>query len=230
MPMPVGTNYSWSTSDNFRLLSDERKIPPYFRPQHRPLVNVSGTHITTKSVCQPRYIEISVMKTAVGLNGVAIIQEEKLNILSALGDTGKEYVSALELATKLNSRQLVYNRTGHASPASLDDGDRCAAINKEAYNWALGQLSDLQRTRFEKFGTPMVMGKDIKPFPPAGPWFIWNYLKYEKQAGAVQVSAYYAFYDLDANPYGAGNHYCKLLSPARALEWMLVDGLRPASA
>jgi hypothetical protein len=34
--------------------------------------------------------------------------------------------------------------------------------------------------------------------------------------------------DLTASIYpdSAGYHYCKLLSPARAMEWIYVDGLR----
>lgn len=64
------------------------------------------------------------------------------------------------------------------------------------------------------------------PTHPCRPWWIWNYLKYDKKPDSMQLSSYYAFYSLTANPYGAGNHYCKLLSPARALEWIVIDGLR----
>ncbi len=74
------------------------------------------------------------------------------------------------------------------------------------------------------------MGPDTKPTIPAGPWWIWSYLDFSPNGNCVSVSSYYAFFNLQANEYGRGNHYCKLLSPARALEWILVDGLRPISA
>ena len=75
------------------------------------------------------------------------------------------------------------------------------------------------------------MANDMKPFPPAGPWWIWNYLQYTKNtttAGkpTLDVASWYAFYSTSGLAYGAGNHYCKLLSPARAMEWIYTDSLK----
>ena len=80
--------------------------------------------------------------------------------------------------------------------------------------------------RFAAKGIPLVMVADKKPTPPAGPWWIWNYLQYSATPASLEVQSWFAFYSLSSNPYGAGNHYCKLLSPARALEHIFIDGLR----
>lgn len=77
-----------------------------------------------------RFIEISVTDTAIGLNGYEIIKEEKTNILNKFSDLGDKFVSAIEIGTKLASRQLIFNKTDKASPDSLDSGDRCANINE----------------------------------------------------------------------------------------------------
>jgi hypothetical protein len=227
-PMPEGFD-DWDVANEFHLLSDEESIPPYYREKHRPEISVDGFKIRSSSVTQLRYTKLSVTETQAGLNGYAIIKEETSALLNNLADDGDDYVSAIEIATKLASRQLVYNRTGADAPESLDDGVRCKFINDAAYNLAMRSASDAARSRFEKSGRPLVNVADVKPFPPAGPWWIWNYLTYNDKGDRMEVSSYYAFYSLSASDYGAGNHYCKLLSPARALEWIYTDGLRSAT-
>ena len=70
------------------------------------------------------------------------------------------------------------------------------------------------------------MAADRKPLIPAGPFWIWAYMDYTPVGAQVNVTSYFAFFSLAANPYGAGNHYCHLLSPARAMEWLYTDALR----
>jgi hypothetical protein len=226
-PMPDGTNYAWATANEFHLVSDEETIPPYFRHKHRPNITVEGNTISSVSVSQLRFVKYTTEQAALGLNGDIILKEEKLGIMNTLPDDGSDYVSAIEISTKLASRQLVYNTTGVVNPPdSLDDGDRCKAINQAAYDWALNRAGAAAKTRFTKYGLPMVMQADKKPPIGIGPYWIWTYLDITVTATEADVTSYYAYYDLAANPYGAGNHYCKLLSPARALEWIYVDGLR----
>ena len=132
-------------------------------------------------MAQLRYVEVSVSQSGIGLDGYAIIKEEKCHVLadaphgiqtaaaaaasgltgflggSGGGDVGKAYVSAIEIGTKMASRQLVFNKTsaadgGPPAPDSLDDGDRCASINAQAYAWALGAASPAARQRHEQHG------------------------------------------------------------------------------
>lgn len=233
-PMPAGYDV-WKISNQFRMLSDEELIPPYYRQKHRPNVTLAtdGRTLLGSTIAQLRYIQVSVAATAAGLNGWAIIREEKAGVLSQPGfvDDGVAPVSAIEIGTKLASRQLAYQTTGASAPASLDDGDRCRSVNQAAYNLALAAASPTARARCQAKGRRLLMGPDRKPTPPAGPWWIWNYLDFaEAGSGDVEVRSWYAFYPLSGPAYGAGNHYCKLLSPARALEWVYTDCLRPVLA
>lgn len=224
-PLPSATK--WQVHNDFFMLSDEDKIPPYYRDKHRPNVTLDSNgvlHGTT--VAQLRYTELTPGQTGFGTNGWEIVKEEKTAVIRDVPDDGRDFTSAIEIATKLASRQLGWSQLGVDSPDSLDDGDRCKMINQAAYDLALKSASSEARNRFNSAGRPMKMVTDTKPFPPAGPWWIWNYLQFNDKGSAVEVSSYYAFYSLSAPAYGAGNHYCKLLSPARALEWIYVDSLR----
>eukprot|EP00756_Hemistasia_phaeocysticola_P038525 Hpha_TRINITY_DN16764_c2_g2::TRINITY_DN16764_c2_g2_i1::g.78088::m.78088 len=147
-PLPEGWSFG-SMSNEFHLVSDETKIPPYYRLKHRANTTVSPTVQSTGNkilqsvtIAQLRYVKLTVTETAVGENGYAIIKEEKSGVLNAIKDDGADYTSAIEIATKLASRQIVYNRTNTASPKTLDDGDRCAAINQVAYETALGKAPE----------------------------------------------------------------------------------------
>ncbi len=231
---PLPENWSVvSTSNEFHLLSDEKKIPPYYRGKHRAAIQVVDSNrkqLSTSTITQLRYVEVSVTEAAAGLNGYAIITEELNAVLDRVEDDGKNFVSAIEIATKMVSRQKACNVTGQDSyPDSLDDGDRCAEINRQAIDLALNQgCSESCRQRYESQGTPLRVVSDRKPFPPAGPWWIFNYLSFQRNetSHTMDVSSWYAFYSTSGLKYGARNHYCKLLSPARALEWIMIDSLR----
>ena len=227
-PLPEGV--TWAKAQNeFRLLSDEDLIPPYYRSKHRPTISFHQG-IASSSITQLRYVQVSVVQTLAGLNGWEIIKEEKAGVLAdnrlALQDDGAAPTSAIEIATKLASRELVFNTTGHSSSPELDEGDRCKDINQAAYQLALHAASAKAASRYNQTGRPLIMVADKKPTPPAGPWWIWNYLHFEDTPKGTEVSSWYAFYPMSGPSYGAGNHYCKLLSPARALEWIYTDGLR----
>ncbi len=74
----------------------------------------------------------------------------------------------------------------------------------------------------------MVMGDDLGPYN-AGPLWIYNSMKYEMAKDKSKYTVQAPMMHTPDN-YGisqaAGFHYCKVLSPARALEWIMIDSLR----
>jgi hypothetical protein len=229
-PMPAGFD-SWSVSNEFHMLTDESGIPPYYRNKHRPHVSVGADNeMISGTVSQLRYVELTVTGTDVGENGYEIIKEEKAGVLGngVFVDDGSVHGAASEIATKIASRQHAWNATGTDAPDSLDDGDRCKTINQAAYDLALASASPEALARFQEKGRPLVMVADKAPAISGGPWWIWTYMGWnDKGVEGVEVQSIYIFVSLSGLAYGAGNHYCKLLSPARALEWIYTDSLRP---
>jgi len=160
-------------------------------------------------------------------------------------DTGYLPITANELKTKIKSRQAIWEAAGLKNvsyvetdgfPKDGGSGDRCAEINQAAIDWALTMLPQKTRERYEEYGQKLTVGPDIGTCA-AGPCWIWDPLRFKKDndANVVNVQSV-GFPSENKNNYpcgegkllpcSAGFHYCKLLSPARALEWMYVDGLK----
>ena len=82
--------------------------------------------------------------------------------------------------------------------------------------------------RFKSYGQPYTIGLDIDVCP-AGPCWIWKELQYNTTASGDAVELRSPQFSTATDfplPKTAGFHYCKVLSPARAMEWIYVDGLR----
>ena len=146
-----------------------------------------------------------------------------------------------------NNTAAVNNEEG----STFDDLDsnklgNCASINAKAIEYALDHALERSRTRYEKYGQKMVSTTDgDKKVCPAGPCWIWASLEYNGRRGDNDIIIKSpAFPYKNTNPFPcdeklypkddrrevlpctAGMHYCKLLSPARVMEWLMVDSLR----
>ena len=161
-------------------------------------------------------------------------------------DTGYLPISATELKTKLKSRQAVWEAAGvqNVSRTNTDitvgEGgvsDRCREINDAAINWAKATVGAKTLERYNKYGQQLVSAPDAYAVCPGGPCWIWDPLRFKKddEQNTAAITAV-AFSEPNTNPFPcgegkalpcpAGMHYCMLFSPARAVEWMYVDGLR----
>jgi hypothetical protein len=122
----------------------------------------------------------------------------------------------------------------------------CAAINNESIEYAINNAPLGSINRYNNYGQKMVISTDgDKKVCTAGPCWIWASLEYngKNKKGDVTIKSP-AFPYKNSNPYPcdeklypkddrkevlpctAGMHYCKLLSPARVMEWIMVDSLR----
>lgn len=147
-------------------------------------------------------------------------------------DTGFFPIAAYSLRCKLNSRQSFWSHGGVPDPNfnSTDGPSRGKPINEAAFRWSLVESDTTTRQRFEALGQPMRMQSDTLR-PAVGPLWIWSYPGYHYlQQGDQQVygvSSTVMKTPLDYPiPAARGFHYCQLLSPAAAMEWIYIDGLR----
>eukprot|EP00746_Dinoflagellata_sp_MGD_P049346 gnl/MRDRNA2_/MRDRNA2_222997_c0_seq1.p1 gnl/MRDRNA2_/MRDRNA2_222997_c0~~gnl/MRDRNA2_/MRDRNA2_222997_c0_seq1.p1 ORF type:complete len:547 (-),score=83.71 gnl/MRDRNA2_/MRDRNA2_222997_c0_seq1:14-1654(-) len=155
-------------------------------------------------------------------------------------DTALTFTSAQEIGTKLASRQCsLITGAGIDANFSVDDPDFCAQANQKAYDWALANAPAHTAERYQKYGQKMVMGKTRAA--QGGPLFLYSRLQFnvgkDTDKTVTVVSAeqkteidywkkHFPFPRPSSIPDPGCYHYCKLLSPARVMEWMYVDGLR----
>jgi hypothetical protein len=116
----------------------------------------------------------------------------------------------------------------------------CKQINSDAYNWALANATPTTAARFRKYGQQMTFGDDEQK--AGGPLFIDAHVSYksvkQNNTSVLQIKSPMMKTDIDywkntfhiprpkAIPDPGCFHYCKVMTPARAMEWLYTDGLR----
>lgn len=205
-----------------------------------------GCALDVTSVTQPFYGNLPNAATSLAelLGKFPVHESSALKSLLAL-DTGLGPVAATELRGKLKSRQAIWQAAGVANVSfietdtSISKGgkhDICSEINQKAIDWALAKLPAKTLARYNKIGQTLMVGPD-KTTCIAGPCWINAKLSWtmDNTNGTATVQGT-TFPTKNSNsfpcgenkglPCDAGFHYCKLLSPARAMEWMFIDSLK----
>jgi hypothetical protein len=145
-------------------------------------------------------------------------------------DLGDTMTSANAIEAKMISRQRLYTSFGLDGTdfTNLDGNQRCKEINELAYEWALEHASDATLSRFKNIGQPLVMADDYMVNGALYPQWILSTLTLTPLAdgSAVNVTSAAIAYQPISILGILGYHNCMLLSPARAMEWIYVDGLR----
>ncbi|KAH8047933.1 hypothetical protein JL720_15955 [Aureococcus anophagefferens] len=107
----------------------------------------------------------------------------------------------------------------------------CAHINAAAIAWAKAAAAPAALARFEAAGAPLGVAADAEaPIGLTGPTWIKTPPVFRRNDSGVDVTSY-SFTIANVRrgdvPFfiTAGFHYCKLLSPLKAMEWIYVDGL-----
>jgi hypothetical protein len=149
-------------------------------------------------------------------------------------------ISALEFRTKLKSRQATWEAVG-LPDTDLDTTDGslaiCRSINELSVSLALKSASASVLKRYTEYGELLVPVDDVKSgIGPEGPKWIQDELKYtrvNRPDGSIVTTVQSWTFDTPNVNHGdvpyiitAGYHYCKILSPARSMEWVMVDSLR----
>lgn len=142
--------------------------------------------------------------------------------------------SCLVPAASIDCKMVASERVAQQLNITNNTSPSCADVNKAAVDTAIKILSDggdtAQATlaRYHAKGRGISMGPDFAPFGNIGPLFIQGSLKIADSSDGITVSSIAIHTQLDSKLF-PGVHYCKLLSPARVLDYIYTDSLKNKS-
>mmetsp|Transcript_111015 Transcript_111015/g.313052 ORF Transcript_111015/g.313052 Transcript_111015/m.313052 type:complete len:528 (-) Transcript_111015:62-1645(-) len=182
---------------------------------------LDGFHVSSSNLehCHPNY-------TAADGGGLLVHSCSHADYYSDLANTG-EITAASEIACKMLSSDRVAEQL---KTTAADPNVPCSAGNQKAV--AIAEALAPQRTleRFKRIGRGWCFEDDRPTLANVGPvWVFYDALKLEDNATCMAVSSPVLKTEIDGYVY-PGNHYCKFLSPARVLDWMMTDSLKQTAS
>ena len=152
------------------------------------------------------------------------------------------YVSASEIRMKMKSRQSILIATSNKDAGKMDTkvtdpSSTCKTINEKIYQTALSMIPKEKVDFYLKHGDQYTFGEDVSPFIGIGPAWLYSPLQYNERNSTTGIHTVEIVspgfvtdvaptFGLDALKQWSGHHYCKLISPARVVEWVYTESLR----
>ncbi|MCU0662078.1 MAG: hypothetical protein MUC50_07100 [Myxococcota bacterium] len=137
------------------------------------------------------------------------------------------WFSSVSVACKLRSQAAVFEALSMSPPKTHSS---CADVNRAALAWAKGAVPQRVAERYVEQGIALDFNPD--EYHTIGPqWkaaeLRWKGLNKTPAAAVITSPALLADTWI---PYAGGMHYCKVLSPATAMEWVWRESLRKTQA
>ena len=179
---------------------------------------VDGTNFDLEHA-HPNYSFIDALNTTLMINVPSYPYYEEIKDFSY----ATLYSGARDIACKMLSADKIANLLNFEVP-EVSKQKTCKDINEMAFELAKKLVRNQFPTSFQRFEKQGVFPKFIDDsFPLIGPqWVFLNSLKIDSKTGEVTSPDMYSPLDSWAYP---GVRYCKVLSPAKAVEYIMSTGL-----
>mmetsp|Transcript_15990 Transcript_15990/g.36273 ORF Transcript_15990/g.36273 Transcript_15990/m.36273 type:complete len:375 (-) Transcript_15990:30-1154(-) len=190
-------------------------------PEDDKRINVlDGFHVTSPHLehCHPNW-------TATGGGSFMLHSCSHTDYYKDIANTGS-LTAASEISCKLLSSDRVCQqlKTKAAKP-KVD----CREGNKWAVKVAESMAAPSTLERFKRIGRGWCFEADVPTFGNVGPvWVFTDALTLKETPTCMSVSSPVLKTEIDGKIF-PGSHYCKFLSPARVLDWMMTDGIKKPS-
>lgn len=178
-----------------------------------------GFHVSSPNLehCHPNWTH-----TGAGLRNLVVDSCSHTDYYADVDNTG-EITAASEIACKMLSAARVAQQLNTTS--EFPDRD-CKSINEYVVRKAEAMAAPSTLARYRAKGKGWCFLADVETLGDVGPlWVFKDALTLKENATCMAVASPRLKTALDGKIY-PGNHYCKFLSPARVLDWMMTDSLK----
>lgn len=131
---------------------------------------------------------------------------------------------AHEIGCKMYSREKIYHILGMSAPTEPENV--CALINQHAIDTAMDLISTHgvpdTLDRYKSKGRGICLLPDFHAPGNIGPLWASGSLKLKVNNTCLTVASLAEYSSMESKIF-PGQHYCKLLSPARVVEWVMTD-------
>lgn len=134
-------------------------------------------------------------------------------------------------ASEIACKMLSSDRIAQQMNTTAQDGSvSCSVVNQHAVSVAEGIAAASTLERYKKQGRGWCFLPDVPTTGSIGPlWVFSDALTLKESDKCMEVTSPFLKTEVDGWIF-PGSHYCKFLSPARVLDWMMTDSLKPASS
>lgn len=126
----------------------------------------------------------------------------------------------------VDCKMLDATRIAEQLNVTTQEGIACGELTQRMVSQAQELLPQRSLQRFVAQGRSVCTVADRTVFGNVGPLFVQGSLSTTETEDCLEVSALALVTGINSLIF-PGNHYCKLLSPSLALEWMMTDGIKP---
>jgi len=197
---------------------------PWCEHAQRLIANVADEYASKLQIYSTYWnssktLEHSRTKYSGGASGLTLMVHGHNAYYRDIANTG-EFSAASEIGCKMLSGERVAQQLGvkNVGPKVM-----CKDVNEKAAAMAEKLLSNSSLMRFKAHGRILRFKPDWNTV--AGPVWIKEVLELKTNASAMSVGSP-SIHDSLSSVIFPGVDYCKLLSPARAMDWMMTDSLK----
>lgn len=141
--------------------------------------------------------------------------------------TGVSNIKGSQFSSKsVDCKMVDATRVAQQLKVSTNSSVECADINRAAIMVARKLLPAKSLKRYEAKGRGFCFLKDTQVFWNIGPLWVQSEIALNETKECLQVTST-SLPSPISSPIFPGNHYCKLLSPSAALDWMMTDSHKP---